>query len=118
MRRAYAEIHVPESVFVEVSKARILEDNTSGVMTIVPVTAPVPSAGSTAPVPTPVIVKREDSSDLITPEDAATIARVPVRRIYAWAKGARWASRPSRKCLRVDERGFRRWLAMSGREVR
>ncbi len=46
----------------------------------------------------------------ITPGRAAAIADVPVRRIYEWAKGQRWASKPSRRCLRISERGFRRWL--------
>ena len=46
----------------------------------------------------------------ITPEQAAVIAAVPKERIYSWAKGQRWASRPSRRCLRIEETGFRRWL--------
>src|SRR4051812_5140420 len=46
----------------------------------------------------------------ITPDQAAEIATVPRDRIYAWARGQRWASRPSRKCLRISEPGFRRWL--------
>ena len=55
-------------------------------------------------------VALELAVEWITPEQAAEIAGVPVRRIYEWAKGQRWASRPSRRCLRVSERGFRRWL--------
>ena len=47
----------------------------------------------------------------LTPEQAASIAGVSVERLYGWAKGKRWASRPSRRCLRVSEQGFRRWLA-------
>lgn len=66
--------------------------------------------------------QQEPPGALITPEDAATIAGLPmdtpedrkrsVRRIYSWAAGTgiRWASRPSRKCLRISEPGFRRWL--------
>lgn len=47
---------------------------------------------------------------LLTPDEAASIAGVKVTRIYAWARGQRWACRPSRKCLRVSESAFRRWL--------
>ena len=47
---------------------------------------------------------------LLTPDEAAAIAGVKVTRIYAWARGQRWACRPSRKCLRVSEPAFRRWL--------
>jgi hypothetical protein len=47
----------------------------------------------------------------ITPDRAAEIAAVPKRRVYEWARGKRWASRPSRKTLRIAERGFRAWLA-------
>ncbi len=47
----------------------------------------------------------------ITPSEAAAIAQVPATRIYAWAQGAKWASRPSRRCLRISEQGFRHWLA-------
>ena len=50
----------------------------------------------------------------ITPQDAALIAGVSVERIYSWAKGERWASRPSRRCLRISESGFRRWLQTRG----
>lgn len=64
---------------------------------------------------------RDEADVWITPEAAAVIAGLPtaasgdtrrsIRRIYEWARGQRWASRPSRKCLRISERGFRRWLA-------
>jgi hypothetical protein len=51
-------------------------------------------------------------SDLwITPDRAAAIATVPKRRIYDCARGKRWASRPSRRTLRISERAFRAWLA-------
>jgi hypothetical protein len=63
----------------------------------------------------------EEPEPWLTPEAAAAIAGLPlgipqerqrsVRRIYEWAKGQKWASRPSRKCLRIGERAFRRWLA-------
>lgn len=54
------------------------------------------------------------TAQLITPEAAAAIADVPVSRIYAWAKGQRWATRPTRRCLRIEDAGFRRWLASKG----
>jgi hypothetical protein len=60
------------------------------------------------------------ASRWVTPEQAATIAALPmstteeikrsVRRIYAWTKGAKWAG-GTRRCLRIDEAGFRRFLA-------
>jgi len=57
----------------------------------------------------------------ITPAEAARIACVRTKdgapniaRIYAWACGQRWASRPSRRCLRINAAGFRRWLASRG----
>lgn len=52
---------------------------------------------------------------LWTPEQAARIACVPVDRIYSWAKGEKWASRPSSRCLRIEGKGFRRWLQARGR---
>jgi hypothetical protein len=51
----------------------------------------------------------------ITPDAAAGIAGISVAVIYSWAKGQRWASRPSRRCLRIEETAFRRWLASKGR---
>jgi hypothetical protein len=51
---------------------------------------------------------------LLTPEEAACIAQVPVRRLYGWARGQGWARRPTRRCLRIGEASFRRWLAMRG----
>ena len=45
---------------------------------------------------------------------AAEIASVPPKRIYEWARGKRWASRPTRRCLRIDETEFRRWLGQAG----
>jgi hypothetical protein len=47
----------------------------------------------------------------ITAEEAAAIAGVPTRRIYEWARGQRWATRPTRRCLRISEGAFRRWFA-------
>jgi len=63
------------------------------------------ASGPAPPEPTP----REDEM-LLTPEQASQIAGVPKTRIYSWARGKRWACRPSRKCLRIYERKFRRWL--------
>ena len=47
----------------------------------------------------------------LTPQQAAAIAGVGRRTIYDWAVGKAWASRPSRRCLRIAETTFRRWLA-------
>jgi len=57
----------------------------------------------------------------ISSEEAARIAglddgtddgrRRGVKRIYEWARAQRWASRPTRRCLRINEAGFRAWLA-------
>jgi hypothetical protein len=58
--------------------------------------------------PTPAVVAMER---WLTPKEAANIAAVPTKRIYEWAQGKRWASRPTRRCLRIEEGGFRRWLA-------
>jgi len=46
----------------------------------------------------------------LTPAEAAAIAGATASQVYRWARGKRWASRPSRKCLRIDEAAFRRWL--------
>jgi hypothetical protein len=52
----------------------------------------------------------------LTPVEAAQLAGLPDpegrgrRRIYEWARGQRWAVRPSRKTLRVSEAAFRQWL--------
>jgi hypothetical protein len=47
----------------------------------------------------------------IAPDQAATIAGVPAKRVYDWARNQRWAHRPTRRCLRIDEAAFRNWLA-------
>ena len=47
----------------------------------------------------------------LTPAEAAAIAAVQVKRIYDWAQAKKWASRPSRRCLRINEAAFRAWLA-------
>jgi hypothetical protein len=64
----------------------------------------------TAPAPGPT-----DAADrFITPLEAAAIADVKVARIYEWARGRKWATRPTRRCLRIAEQGFRRWLQAKG----
>ena len=60
--------------------------------------------GAQRPVETP------SSSTWITPDAAARVAGVSKKRIYEWAKGKRWASRPTRRCLRIEEAAFRGWL--------
>ena len=65
--------------------------------------------------------RQEVGEEWITPETAARIAGLDdgtekglhrgVRRVYEWARRQKWAIRPSRRCLRISERGFRRWLA-------
>jgi hypothetical protein len=45
---------------------------------------------------------------MLTPEEAAKVARVPVKRLYEWARFK--ASRPTKRCLQIDEDGIRRWL--------
>ena len=56
--------------------------------------------------PAPAVAER-----WLTPAEAAAIAAVQVKRIYDWAQAKKWASRPSRRCLRINEAGFRAWLA-------
>lgn len=46
----------------------------------------------------------------ISAEVAAGIASVPVKRLYEWASGKKWAARPTKRCLRIEEAAFRRWL--------
>jgi hypothetical protein len=64
------------------------------------------------PVGPPPQEKKAQPERLLTPEEAASIAQVPVRRLYGWARGQGWARRPTRRCLRIGETSFRRWLAM------
>jgi hypothetical protein len=54
---------------------------------------------------------QQPEPEVLTAEEAAGIAKVPVKRIYEWARKKTWASRPTKRCLRIDEAGFRRWLA-------
>jgi hypothetical protein len=64
----------------------------------------MPAAPSTPPM-------SSDPSRWITAEEAAAIAAVSRKCVYEWAQGKRWASRPTRRCLRINEAGFRSWLA-------
>ena len=64
------------------------------------------------PVTSPPQETKAQPERLLTPEEAASIAQVPVRRLYGWARGQGWARRPTRRCLRIGETSFRRWLAM------
>jgi len=59
-----------------------------------------------APAPQPPTVGK-----WLTPEEAATIARASKRQVYEWAIGKRWAHRPSRRKLLIDEVGFLAWLS-------
>ena len=52
----------------------------------------------------------DGSSNLITAEEAARIAGVTRRWIYDHTKGQRFRRELSRKSIRLDEVGFRRWL--------
>ena len=52
----------------------------------------------------------KDEEGFPKPQEAAAIAQVPPKRIYDWARGQRWARRPTRRCLRISEQGFRKWL--------
>lgn len=52
----------------------------------------------------------EAPARLLTPEEAAELACVPVRRLRSWARGKRWALHPSKRTLRIEEKGFREWL--------
>ena len=67
-----------------------------------------------SPAPTPPQDTKAQPERLLTPEEAASVAQVPVRRLYGWAPGQAWARRPTRRCLRIGEASFRRWLAMRG----
>jgi hypothetical protein len=55
----------------------------------------------------------EGVGGLLNPDEAAAIAKVDRRTIYAWSRRRDWrcfARRLSRKVLRIDEVGFRQWL--------
>jgi len=49
----------------------------------------------------------------LTPDAAAALACVPRRVVYGWSRRADWRAfthRLSRKVLRIEDQGFRRWL--------
>ena len=46
----------------------------------------------------------------LTPAEAADLARASKRQVYEWAAGKRWAHRPSKRKMLIDEQGFRAWL--------
>ncbi len=60
------------------------------------------------PVTSPPQEAKAQPERLLTPEEAASIAQVPVRRLYGWARGQGWARRPTRRCLRIGEASIRR----------
>jgi hypothetical protein len=64
-----------------------------------------------APVAEPRDTARPIAERYLTPAEAAAVAQVPVKRLYEWARGRRWASRPTRRCLRIAEGSFRAWLS-------
>ena len=64
-------------------------------------------------LPTPAPEPANGACRWLTPDEAASITNVPRRTIYAWSRRADWkrfVQRPSRKVLRIEEAGFRRWL--------
>jgi hypothetical protein len=65
------------------------------------------------PQPAPEQPVRPEPERMLTPDEAAAIARVSRETVYGWARRADWrpfTRRISRKVLRIEERGFRRWL--------
>ncbi len=66
-------------------------------------------------------ITQPEAERLLTPEQVVEIAGLPretsdetrrsIARIYSWAKGQKWAVRPSRRCLRINEGAFRKWLS-------
>jgi hypothetical protein len=52
----------------------------------------------------------------LTPAEAAALAGVPVRTVYSWSRRLDWrpfVRRLSRKLLRIEEHGLRKWLDRS-----
>ena len=50
------------------------------------------------------------SEHLLTPEEAACIARVPVKWLFRRTKGLRFRRNLSRKRILFEESGLRKWL--------
>jgi hypothetical protein len=61
--------------------------------------------------PSSVVTAPAVAGKWLTPLEAAEFARASKRQVYEWAVGKRWAHRPSRRKLLIDEQGFRAWLA-------
>lgn len=57
--------------------------------------------------PTPATTEPE----WLTPQEAAAVAKVSVKRFYELARGKAWTHRLTKRCLRIDGRAFRHWLA-------
>jgi hypothetical protein len=77
------------------------------------VAAQLAVAVATAPSPAPA-TESNGSGAWLTPEQAATIAVVQRRIIYGWSRRKDWRAfcrRLSRKVLRIEDVGFRAWLA-------
>jgi hypothetical protein len=73
-------------------------------------------AESLVPAP-PLVDGPGENARLLTAAEAAEIARVPARVVYGWSRRTDWRAfvhRLSRKVLRIEERGFRRWLDRQG----
>ena len=68
-------------------------------------------AAAWARLAAPTVAPVGGAGNWLTPGEAADIARASKRQVYEWAAGKRWARRPSRKKLLIDEAGFRGWLA-------
>jgi len=56
-----------------------------------------------------------DAPTLLTQEEAAAIARTPVKWLNRKTRGMRFRKDLSRQNVRYEERGFRNWLAAQGR---
>ena len=70
-----------------------------------------------APGPLPVDGPSE-KGEFLTAAEAAQIARVPTRTVYEWSRRSDWrvfTHRLSRKVLRIEGGGFRRWLDRQGK---
>jgi hypothetical protein len=80
---------------------RLFADTAGSIASAVLVAA-TPSTPAPAPVETP---------QWITAPQAAELAKVSERQIYRWARGQRWASRPSPNVLRIEAHSFSRWLS-------
>ena len=52
----------------------------------------------------------EEPPKLLTPDEAAAIAQKPRKWIYRHTRGKRFRRDITRKCIRFEEAGLRRWL--------